>query len=759
MTDFENELNDRQFEAVKTTEGPVLILAGAGSGKTRVLTYRTSYLIEAAGVRPWNIIALTFTNKAAREMKERIGRMTGEAAKDIWVSTFHSTCLKILFSHAEKLGYKPNFEIADAADQKSVLKEVCKKLNIDTKMYKEKSLLNAISAAKDELLTPLQFEAQHYEEFYRKVQIEVYKEYQKQLMKNNSMDFDDLIMNTVELFRKIPEVLDHYQERFKYIMVDEYQDTNSAQFELIRLLASKYRNLCVVGDDDQSIYKFRGANIRNILDFEKIYKDAAVIRLEENYRSTGNILQTANQVISHNKGRKGKNLWTKSEEGSKIRYKQLDSAAGEAAYIADEIEKKTAQGGYSLNDFAILIRTNVQSKEFEDAFRVRRINYELVKGLRFWDKKVIKDVTSYLLTAVSGANDMRTARIINIPKRGIGNASIEKLSAFAAQKGILLLEACEDPAAAGVGGKAGQAMKDFADDMKSLKEKSVSCSLSEFTDLVIKQTGYLDYLDETSETPEDYLETMEYIGKLKESLDEYEDSVDEPDLIDFMRQNGVEGNNVDTRLDEKDTDRVRVMTMHNAKGLEFPCVFVAGMEEGLFPGYMAINADDESEIEEERRLCYVAITRAMKELTLTSAASRVINGERRYQSTSRFIKEMPFGLLDMNIPETKFERPVKFSDGTPVLPARTSFSRPSDERDEPTGLKKKAFIGEKIKLGSSIEVKEPDYKPGDRVRSFKWGEGTVLDIVRGERDYEVTVDFDSTGQRKIYAGFAKLKKV
>ncbi len=754
MIDFEKELNDKQFEAVKTTEGPVLILAGAGSGKTRVLTYRTAYLIDVAKVAPWNIIALTFTNKAAKEMKTRIGKMTGNAAGDIWVSTFHSTCLRIMFKHAEKLGYSPNFEIADAADQKSVMKDVCKRLNVDTKTYKEKTLLNAISAAKDELLTPDMYERRHFEEFWRRVHIDVYKAYQEQLRKNNSMDFDDLIMNTVELFKANPDVLDYYQERFKYIMVDEYQDTNSAQFELIRLLASKYKNLCVVGDDDQSIYRFRGANIRNILDFEKIYKNATVIKLEQNYRSTSNILNTANRVISNNKGRKGKKLWTESEEGKKIRFKQLDSAAGEAAYIADEIERKCREEGYSYNDFAILIRTNVQSKEFEDAFRVRRINYELVKGLRFWDKKVIKDVTSYLLTAVSGENDMRTARIINTPKRSIGGASLDKLSAFAASKGMTLLQACSHAKEASISGKAAAGMEDFAECMTSLREEAGKMRLSDYTDLVISRTGYLDYLNETAETPEDFLEYTQYIDKLKEALDEYEDSVDEPDLVDFMRQNGVEGNNVDTALDEKDNDRVRVMTMHNAKGLEFPCVFVAGMEEGLFPGYMAINADDEAEIEEERRLCYVAITRAMKELTLTCAQQRFVNGERRYQATSRFIKEMPFGLLDMNINEEKFERPVRFSDGSLEMPGR---KLPAAER---SGMEKpKKWTGEKIRLGSQISITEPDYKKGDRVRSFKWGEGTVLDIVKGERDYEVTVDFDSTGTRKIYAGFAKLKKV
>ena len=773
MTDYEKELNEKQLQAVKTCKGPVLILAGAGSGKTRVLTYRTAYLIDEMGVKPFNIIALTFTNKAAKEMKQRIGNMCGPDAGGIWVSTFHSTCLQIMFRHAEKLGYLPNFEVADGADQKSIIHDVCKRLNIDTKLYKEKAILNAISSAKDELLTPQMYALNHEGDFRKRAYVDAYLAYQEQLRRNNAMDFDDLIMNTVELFKTYPDILEQYQEKFRYIMVDEYQDTNSAQFELIRLLADRYKNLCVVGDDDQSIYKFRGANIRNILDFELIYKNAAVIKLEQNYRSTSNILETANAVISNNRGRKVKKLWTDHEGGRKIRFKQLDSAAGEASYVADTIKEKVEKGDCTYNDFAILMRTNVQSKEFEDAFRVRGINYELVKGLRFWDKKVIKDVTSYLLTAINGVNDMRTARIINVPKRGIGGASIEKLSAYAALNDMSLLDACIAPENCGIGGKTAASLKDFYKCMKELKGKAGQMRLSDFTDLVMKESGYLFYLDEAAETHEEYVEMTEYIDKLKEALDEYEDNAEEPDIIDFMRINGVEGNNIDTALDEKDEERVKVMTMHNAKGLEFPYVFMVGMEDGLFPGYMAVSSEDEEEIEEERRLCYVAITRAMKELTVTCARTRVIHGETKYQATSRFIKEMPFGLLDYNINPEKTERPVRFSDGStqnrPVSP-QTGYLHPGqsvfvqsaggygDVKGHGTGkLKAEKWRGEKIKLGSQIEIKEPDYKAGDRVCSFKWGEGTVLSVTKGERDYEVEVDFDSTGVRKVFAGFAKLK--
>ena len=784
MINYEEELNDKQLEAVRTTEGPVLILAGAGSGKTRALTYRAAYLIEELGVRPWSILALTFTNKAAREMRERVEGMCPEASRDITVSTFHSLCLRILFTEAERLGYGKNFEVADQTDQRAIVKEICKRLQIDTKQYKEKSLLNVISGCKDEMKTPEDFEAENDGDFYMKPYVMVYKEYQKTLKANDQMDFDDLILNVIEIFKSFPEVLLHYQEKYRYIMVDEYQDTNRAQFILVSLLAKKYNNLCVVGDDDQSIYAFRGADIRNILDFEKIYKDAHVIRLEQNYRSSANILKVANQVISNNRGRKDKALWTEAEDGRKIRFRQLDSAAGEAAFIADDIRNRVEAGKAHYRDYAILIRTNVQSKEFEDAFRVRGIAYDLVKGLRFWDTKVIKDVTSFLLTVAVGSNDMRTARIINIPKRGIGAASLDKLAGFAGVNGISLLEACGRCENAGISGKAGTGMKSFYDTVMELRDETAGMNLADMTDSVISAFGYMDYLADEADSTEKYLEQEEYINKLKDSLAEYEKECAENgepvSLTDFMRMNGVEGTTVDVDTDPSNDDKVLIMTMHNSKGLEFPNVFMAGMEEGLFPGYMAVSSGDEKEIEEERRLCYVGITRAMEELTLTCARMRMVNGETRYATASRFVKEMPFGLLDMNVTPEKTERPVRFNDGTYEYPSGSgagygksaggySFTGQAGSgrsvegsyvsgQTVPRTTPKKRAPG-KIKLGRDITPVKPDYKVGERVRHFKFGEGKVLDIKDGGRDYEVTVDFDEHGVKKMFAGFAKLKRI
>ncbi len=754
MTEFDRELNPRQLEAVYATEGPVLILAGAGSGKTRALTYRTAYLIEELGVKPYNILALTFTNKAAKEMRERVMDMCGGDAKDTLVSTFHSLCLRIMFSNADRLGYDSRFEIADQTDQRSVIKDVCKRLQVDTKMYKEKALLNAISGAKDELKTVEDFAAENDGDYYMKTYVDVYKEYQKTLKANNQMDFDDLIMNTVRLFREYPDVLEYYQDKYRYIMVDEYQDTNSAQFVLVSLLAKKYRNLCVVGDDDQSIYAFRGADIRNILDFEKIYKDARVIRLEQNYRSTGNILGVANQVIANNKGRKPKELWTEADEGKKIRFRQLESAAGEASFIADDIRKRVDNGG-SYSDHAILIRTNVQSKEFEDAFRVRGIAYDLVKGLRFWDTKVIKDVTSFLMTVDSGVNDMRTARIVNIPKRGVGPTSVEKLRSFAAANGISLFEACGRPENAGISGKAGKGMKEFYEMIMEVRECTEGRKLEEVLDEILKASDYMTYLSDEADTTEKYLEQQEYIQKLRDSLIEYQEDAEEPSLIDFMRINGIEGTTVDVDTDPGNDDKVLIMTMHNAKGLEFPCVYMAGMEEGLFPGYMSINSGDEKDIEEERRLCYVGITRAETDLTLTCARSRMVNGETRYAVASRFIKEMPFGLLDMNITPEKTERPVTFSDGTKEYPGRKRQIASAVPRSVPK--RKTGFSA--LTKGSDMKPVKPDYAEGDRVRHFKFGEGVVLGIRDGGKDFEITVDFDDHGTKKMFAGFAKLKKI
>ncbi len=782
MVEFENELNDRQLEAVRQTEGPVLILAGAGSGKTRALTYRIAYLIQELGIRPWSILALTFTNKAAKEMRERVVTMCPEVARDITVSTFHSLCLRILYTEAERLGYGKNFEVADQTDQRSIMKEVCKKLQIDTKQYKERSLLNVISGAKDELKTVEDFAADYEGDFYMKPYVEAYREYQKTLKTNDQMDFDDLIMNVITIFKTYPDVLEHYQNKYRYIMVDEYQDTNMAQFMLVSLLAKKHRNLCVVGDDDQSIYAFRGADIRNILDFEKIYKEAHVVRLEQNYRSTSNIISVANQVIANNKGRKSKELWTEAEEGRKIRFRQLDSAQGEAAFVADDIRDSVSAGKSHYSDYAILMRTNVQSKEFEDAFRVRGIAYDVVKGLRFWDTKVIKDVTAYLLTVAAGTNDMRTGRVINIPKRGIGNTSLEKLTAFAAVNGLTLYEACSRPENAGISGKAAKGIKEFYETIELLKDRTSGMKLADMVDEVIRETDYMTYLADVSDSTEKYLEQEEYISKLKDSLTEYEAEfepgvVTSPSLIDFMRMNGIEGTTIDADNDPSNDDKVLIMTMHNSKGLEFPKVFMAGMEEGLFPGYMAVSSGDVKDMEEERRLCYVGITRAREELTLTCARSRMINGETRYASASRFVKEMPFGLLDMNINPEKTERPVRFGDGTYEYPGRERISLSGDfgsygrtragNRAATSGStavprtvpKRRTVIKGKIKLGKDMTPTKPDYVKGDRVRHFKFGEGEVLDIKEGPKDYEVTVDFDDHGVKKMFAGFAKLKKV
>ncbi len=747
MPDLEKELNPMQAAAARTVDGPVLILAGAGSGKTRTLIYRIANMLEQ-GIDPWNIMAITFTNKAAKEMQGRVRDMMKTDADRIWVSTFHSTCLRIMFKFAEYLGYTSSFEIADTSDQKSILKDIYKDLNVDRKMYPEKRVLNAISHAKDELIGPEEYEKENKGDYSKEMLIRFYKEYQSRLKKNNSMDFDDLIMNTVTLFKENKEALEYYQERFKYIMVDEYQDTNTAQFELVRLLAGKYKNLCVVGDDDQSIYRFRGANIYNILNFEKTYPEARVIKLEENYRSTSNILEAANSVIRNNTQRKTKSLWTENPAGALIHFKQLDTAVGEASYIADEIREKVSRGGRKYGDFAVLIRTNVQSKELEDAFRIRGIEYDLVKGLRFWDTKVIKDLTAYMMTVADGRNDIRTLRVINTPSRGIGAASVEKCVAFSTANGYSLLEttgiAERVPT---INSKAVNAMHGFYDLIAGIRENMASKSLSGVLEEIIEKTGYMGWLEEKSENEEKFFEATEYINKLKETLDIYEEETEEPSLVDFMRVNGIEGNNLDKVGEGDETDKVLIMTMHNAKGLEFPNVYMAGVEEGLFPGFATMTSDDEFAMEEERRLCYVAITRAREELSITCARQRMINGETRYSNPSRFIREIPIGLLDMKV------TPVKRSyDDAPKVSsrqiARSAFNAAPSAFS--SGFKKRSL---------AESAKAPDYGVGDRVLHFKFGEGTVKDIVNGGRDYEVTVDFDNSGTKKMFAGFAKLKKL
>lgn len=747
-------LNDKQLEAVYHTEGPLLILAGAGSGKTRVLTHRVAYLIDKKGVNPWNILAITFTNKAAGEMRERVDKLVGFGAESIWVSTFHSMCVRILRRHIGLLGYDTNFTIYDTDDQKTLMKDVCKLLNVDTKIYKERVLLGAVSHAKNELVTPQEFRLQAGGDFGMQKIAEVYEEYEKQLRANNALDFDDLLVKTVQLFQTQADVLEYYQERFRYIMVDEYQDTNTVQFELVRLLASKYRNLCVVGDDDQSIYKFRGANIKNILDFEKVFEDAKVIKLEQNYRSTSNILNAANAVISNNVGRKNKTLWTENGEGDKINLRQFDTAYDEAEYIVGDIREHVDNGNCSYQDNAILYRTNAQSRIFEEKFVTANIPYKIVGGINFYARREIKDLLAYLKTVDNGRDDLAVRRIINVPKRGIGLTSINRVQEYAADHEKGFYEALQGADLIPNIGRGVGKLESFVALIEHFKTDARDMSIHELMEEIIADTGYIESLE--AESTEEAQARIENIDELKSKIAAYEEACEDQDvpatLSGFLEEVALVAD-IDS-LDEN-SDYVVLMTLHSAKGLEFPRVYLAGMEDGIFPSYMTITADDPDEVEEERRLCYVGITRAEKELTFTCAKRRMIRGETQYNKMSRFLKELPMELVSTG---NAF--------GTKISADRSPF----DREDEPVrqhpymqarqAFRAKAFAQTKpVKQFGSPSGKGLDYRVGDRVRHMKFGEGTVTGIIEGGRDYEVTVDFDSAGTKKMFAAFAKLQKV
>ena len=645
-------LNEPQREAVYYTEGPLLILAGAGSGKTRVLTHRIAYLIEEKGVNPWNILAITFTNKAAGEMRERVDRLVGFGSESIWVSTFHSMCVRILRRHISLLGYDTNFTIYDADDQKTLMKDVCKLLQIDTKIYKERALLAAVSHAKNELVTPEEFRLNAGGDFSQRKIAEVYEEYEKQLKANNALDFDDLLIKTVQLFQTQADVLEYYQERFRYIMVDEYQDTNTVQFELVRLLASKYRNLCVVGDDDQSIYKFRGANIKNILNFEQYFEDAKVIKLEQNYRSTSNILNAANAVIRNNAGRKDKTLWTDNGEGEKIQFRQFDSAYDEAEYIVDDIRKRVREQEYSYHDNVILYRTNAQSRLFEEKFVTANIPYKIVGGINFYARREIKDLLAYLKTVDNGKDDLAVRRIVNVPKRGIGLTSINRVQDYAAAYNIGFYDALRAVDLIPNIGRGASKLESFVALIEHFKTDAEDMSISDLLKEIIEETGYIESLQaEDMVEAETRIENIdELLSKVAAYEEDCEDRNEPASLSGFLEEVALVAD-IDS-LDE-DTDYVVLMTLHSAKGLEFPNVYLAGMEDGLFPSYMTITSDDPEEVEEERRLCYVGITRAEKELTLTCARRRMIRGETQYNKMSRFLKEIPMELLSTGAAFTK----------------------------------------------------------------------------------------------------------
>lgn len=743
-------LNEPQREAVYYTEGPLLILAGAGSGKTRVLTHRIAYLIEEKGVNPWNILAITFTNKAAGEMRERVDRLVGFGSESIWVSTFHSMCVRILRRHISLLGYDTNFTIYDADDQKTLMKDVCKLLQIDTKIYKERALLAAVSHAKNELVTPEEFRLNAGGDFSQRKIAEVYEEYEKQLKANNALDFDDLLIKTVQLFQTQADVLEYYQERFRYIMVDEYQDTNTVQFELVRLLASKYRNLCVVGDDDQSIYKFRGANIKNILNFEQYFEDAKVIKLEQNYRSTSNILNAANAVIRNNAGRKDKTLWTDNGEGEKIQFRQFDSAYDEAEYIVDDIRKRVREQEYSYHDNVILYRTNAQSRLFEEKFVTANIPYKIVGGINFYARREIKDLLAYLKTVDNGKDDLAVRRIVNVPKRGIGLTSINRVQDYAAAYNIGFYDALRAVDLIPNIGRGASKLESFVALIEHFKTDAEDMSISDLLKEIIEETGYIESLQaEDMVEAETRIENIdELLSKVAAYEEDCEDRNEPASLSGFLEEVALVAD-IDS-LDE-DTDYVVLMTLHSAKGLEFPNVYLAGMEDGLFPSYMTITSDDPEEVEEERRLCYVGITRAEKELTLTCARRRMIRGETQYNKMSRFLKEIPMELLSTGAVFTKEkeEPEVKVS---AYMQAKQAFKAKPFGGSAPYSQAPARSFGK-------LSGKGLDYGTGDRVRHIKFGEGTVTAIVEGGRDYEVTVAFDTAGTKKMFAAFAKLVKI
>lgn len=769
------------------TEGPLLILAGAGSGKTRVLTHRIAYLIEEKEVNPWNILAITFTNKAAGEMRERVDSLVGFGAENIWVSTFHSTCVRILRRYIEHLGYTTSFSIYDSDDQKTLMKQVFKTLDIDTKQYKERSVLGIISSVKDKLISPEEFLLNAGQDFRQKKVGEIYREYQNQLKKNNALDFDDLIVKTVELFQNDSQILDYYQERFRYIMVDEYQDTNTAQFKLISLLASKYGNLCVVGDDDQSIYRFRGADIENILSFEQTFPGARVIKLEQNYRSTQNILDAANGVIRHNRGRKEKSLWTANGTGDEILFKQFDDARDEADYIARQIRDSE----FSYQDQAVLYRTNAQSRLLEERCIFYNVPYRLVGGVNFYQRKEIKDILAYLKTVANGVDDLSVLRIINVPKRGIGATSMGRVTMFASEHGMSLYSALREARMVPGLGKAVEKIGRFISQMECFRAmaQSEEYSIQDLIEAILEETGYEEELKAEGEIEAET--RMENIQELINKAAAYEEDSQHPSLDEFLEQVALVADidNVDSS-----EDRVTLMTLHSAKGLEFPKVYLAGMEDGLFPGMMAVSSDDPTDMEEERRLCYVGITRAKKELVITAARKRMTHGETRYCKPSRFVEEIPAELLK----EERLE-PVlgsargadsfggasgRFGAGEEGLPWNqpgsgtvSTFGKGYNAYASKTagfGTANAGFKGGKGGLGSgqsfgtnpgfgkSFTVQKEaslDYKEGDRVHHDRFGDGTVKEIVDGARDYEVTVEFDTGGQRKMMACFAKLKKI
>ncbi len=784
-----SELNDKQREAVECTEGPLLILAGAGSGKTRAITYRIAYLIAEKHVDPWNIMAITFTNKAANEMRERIVKVAGPGSEAVWATTFHSSCSRILRRFADRIGYGTNFTIYDTDDSRQAVKDIVKEMALEPKKYPPANIARYISNCKNRMVSPSDCEkdARSYEE---KNMAQIYRKYNERLFKNNAFDFDDLLIKTVELFRQEPEVLNYYQERFRYIMVDEYQDTNHIQFEFVLLLAGRYKNICVVGDDDQSIYKFRGADIRNILDFESHFKGTKVIRLEQNYRSSGNILEAANEVIKNNTERKAKELWTENEPGNPIEMYYYDNAYSEASGVVNNIITRSRNEGVPFKDFAILYRTNAQSRLFEETLIFNNIPYRIVGAVNFYSRKEIKDVMAYLKTIDNAKDDVAVKRIINIPKRGIGAASIDRLSVYAAENGISFYEACANAQDVPGLGRAAAKIDGFITFIRKLRTEAAEESTADIIEKVLSGTGYRKELEEeNTDEAEDRLQNIdELIGKARL----YDTTAETPGLSGFLQEVALVAD-IDS-LDDN-ADGVVLMTLHSAKGLEFENVFIAGLEDGVFPGFRTLYDESGNEIEEERRLFYVGVTRAKKNLTLSMAAERMMHGETEGHKVSMFVDELPkdkvvfhsSGYRNSSYRSDSGRGTSYRSDGFGGSSYRSDGGRGTSYRSDgfggssyrsdsgrdssytgsfrkktsPQGVPGSSFRYRsfdpndfKVKKSSGL-----DYAAGDRVRHVKFGEGTVKDIKEGPKDYEVTVEFDGAGVKRLFAAFAKLEKI
>lgn len=765
VSDILQSLNPVQKEAASCTEGPLLILAGAGSGKTRVLTHRIAYLIEEKGVNPWNIMAITFTNKAAQEMRDRVDRLVEFGAESIWVATFHSSCVRILRRYIDRLGYDNHFTIYDTDDQKSIIRKAVKELDLDPKQYREGPLLGVISAAKNEMIEPQDFETQAGGDFRMCQEAKIYKAYQKTLIDNNAVDFDDLLLLTVRLLRENRDILEAYQERLRYIMVDEYQDTNSVQFELIRLLSGKYHNLCVVGDDDQSIYKFRGADITNILSFEETFPGAKVVKLEQNYRSTNNILEAANAVIANNAHRKEKHLWSENGEGKEVSFIHYETAYGEAEDVIDKIQTEVHMGKHQYQDCAILYRTNAQSRAFEEKCIKKSVPYRLVGGVNFYQRQEIKDILAYLKTIDSGRDDLSVTRIVNVPKRGIGQVTLNKLAVYASEHGMRLFQAMEQVEQISGIGKAADKIKGFVNQIMVFRALAKELDAAELIESILEQTGYLEELEKLEEDKAQA--KQENLEEFQNKAADYYANHDEAALTDFLEEVALVAD-IDNM--DSEADSLTLMTLHSAKGLEFPVVYMTGMEEGLFPSYMSMNSGDPGDIEEERRLCYVGITRAMQQLTLTAAKQRMVHGNIQYSAISRFVKELPQEKLDWK--EETFGGIFKKGQsmnanslsgslfgGSSSMSSGSSFSASQGSQIAKKTSYDNVFDLKYAKAFSSPKPDSLDYKEGDRVSHIKFGKGTVLAVEDMKKDYQVTVEFDTAGVKKLFAGFAKLKKI